>query len=328
MPCSGYGRDRAVIHRMNESQCATEDMSLVVLAAGMGSRYGGLKQIEPVGPNGELLIEYSIYDAISAGIHDVVFVVQPEQEAAFRALLAGKLKGRCCVRYVHQKLDDVPNRMGDGVKRHKPWGTGHAVWSCRDALRGALLVINADDFYGRESYVRMMDFWSTRERSGAVCAMVAFDLEKTLTPHGKVSRGVCRVDDDGFLVRIDERTHIGLYEDSAAYWDEEGRHHLVPEASIASMNMWAFPNAFLRTLGVKLAQFFQADDRRVERDEFYLPQAVNDLIEERRIRVRVLQTAAEWMGVTYRADIPRVREGIRELIGRGAYPQNLWSGIV
>ncbi len=300
-------------------------ISLIVLAAGMGSRYGGLKQIEPAGPHGELLIEYSIYDALSVGIRHVVFVIQKDQEGLFRDLLGEKLKGRCDVSFVHQELTDLPPRIDLPPERRKPWGTGHAVLSCRDVVRNSFAVINADDFYGRESYAQLAGYLGDACNSNDEVALVGFDLKKTTTGHGTVSRGVCRIDEDGLLVGIDERTKVGLIEGSLVYWDAEGTPHEVPGKSVASMNMWAFPSRFMRELVAKFAEFLEAPSTDRTHDEFYLPGAVSSLVAAQRAHVRVLPTSATWMGVTYREDIPYVREGIRKLIGDGIYPNKLWK---
>ena len=301
------------------------EISLVVLAAGMGSRYGGLKQMEPVGPNGELLIEYSIYDALVAGFRHVVFVIQKDQEGSFHDLLTEKLEDRCDVSYVHQELSDHPSGTSLLPERCKPWGTGHAVLSCRDVVPGPFAVVNADDLYGRESYSKLAGFLGNARDSSDQYALVGFDLKKTLTAHGTVSRGVCSVDENGFLMRIDERTKVGLQEDLLLFWDGDGNPHELPGASVASMNMWAFPNDFMRELAGKFSEFLKATSTDAIHDEFFLPRAVGDLMMERRAHVRVLPTAEEWMGVTYREDIPRVREGIRELIEGGIYPDKLWE---
>lgn len=303
------------------------DFELIVLAAGMGSRYGGLKQIEPVGLDGELLIEYSIYDALSAGFGRVVFVIQKDQESSFRELLAGKLENRCEVSFVHQDLTDLPPGTDLPLERRKPWGTGHAVLSCRNVVRGPFAVINADDFYGRGSYEHLVRFLGSAGNSIDEIALVGFDLKKTLTTHGTVSRGVCSVNEDGFLVRIDERTQVRLQEDVPVFWDEDGVAHELPGGSVASMNMWAFPNDFMRELGEKFEEFLKDRGTDAVHDEFFLPSVVDDLMTGRGARVRVLPTAEEWMGVTYREDIPRVREGIRALIEGGIYPRKLWEDV-
>ena len=301
------------------------EASLVILAAGMGSRYGGLKQMDPVGANGELLIEYSIYDALSVGIRHIVFVIQRDQEDAFCDLLGEKLEDRCVVSFVHQEMADLPPGTALPPERAKPWGTGHAVLSCRNVVRGPFAVANADDFYGRESYVQLAGLLDSGCDSNDAYGLIGFDLKKTLTASGTVSRGVCRVDENGLLVGIDERTKVGLKGDSVVFWAADGTLHELPGESVASMNLWAFPNDFMRELAAKFSEFLETASTDLVHDEFFLPAVVGDLVAEQRATVRVLPTAAKWMGVTYRADISRVREGIRALIEAGVYPQRLWE---
>ena len=304
------------------------EMSLVILAAGLGSRYGGLKQIDPVGPNGELLIEYSMYDALSVGIGHIVFVIQKSQEETFREVLGAKLKNRCRMSFAPQEMSDLPPGIACPPERRKPWGTGHAVLSGRHVVQGSFAVINADDFYGRESYTRLAKFIGDKSNSPNACALVGFDLKKTITAHGTVSRGVCRVDASGLLLGIDERTEVGLEANDLVFWDKDGISHNLPESSVASMNMWAFPQAFMSELANKFAQFLASTATDLIRDEFFLPGAVGELIASQRAAVHVLQTTASWMGVTYREDLVRVREGIQTLIEEGVYPKNLWDDDV
>lgn len=301
------------------------ETSLVILAAGMGSRYGGLKQIDPVGPNGELLIEYSIYDALSAGIRHIVFVIQQSQEATFRDMLGEKLANRCRVSFVHQELTDIPVAAYMPTERRKPWGTGHAVLSCRHVVKGPFVVINADDFYGRPSYAALAEHLEDEGTTSLPYALVGFDLKKTLTTHGTVSRGICRIDANSQLLGIDERTKVGLHENAVVFWDEAGNWHNLPESPVASMNMWAFTQVFMGELAGKFVEFLKSADTDLLRDEFFLPAAVGDLATRGKAIVRVLPTTASWMGVTYREDLVRVREGIRTLIEDGAYPAVLWD---
>jgi len=299
--------------------------SLVILAAGLGSRYGGLKQIDPVGPNGELLIEYSIYDALSVGIGHIVFVIQKCQEETFREVFSAKLKNRCRVSFAPQEMTDLPPGIALSPERQKPWGTGHAVLSGRHVVQGPFAVINADDFYGRESYASLAKFLRDENDSPNVCALVGFDLKKTITAHGTVSRGICKVDASGLLLGIDERTKVGLQQDDLVFWDEDDISHTLPELSVASMNMWAFPQKFMSELADKFVEFLESTDTDLIRDEFFLPGAVGELATSHRAAVRVLPTTSSWMGVTYREDLARVREGIRMLIEDGTYPTILWG---
>lgn len=304
------------------------ETSLVILAAGLGSRYGGLKQIDPVGPNGELLIEYSIYDALSVGIGHIVFVIQQSQAHAFREMLGAKLDGLCRVSFAYQEMTDLPPGSTLPPARKKPWGTGHAVLSSRHVVQGSFLVINADDFYGRDSYASLAQFLNCESDLANTCALVGFDLRGTITDHGTVSRGVCRVGADGLLLGIDERTKVGLQDEGLVFWDEDGTSHDLPAASVASMNMWAFPQMFMGELADEFSKFLAATDTDLTRDEFFLPEAVGELTAARRVSVRVLPTMASWMGVTYREDLARVRKGIRAMIENGTYPEILWDDSV
>ena len=299
--------------------------SLVILAAGLGSRYGGLKQIDPVGPNGELLIEYSIYDALSVGIGHIVFVIQKTQEDAFREILGEKLKNRCRVSFAPQELTDLPPGISLSPGRQKPWGTGHAVLSSRHVVQGSFVVINADDFYGWESYTRLAKFMGDESDSPNACALVGFDLKTTIAARGTVSRGVCRVDASGLLLGIDERTKVGLEADELVFWAKDGISHSLPESSVASMNMWAFPQRFMSELTDRFVEFLTSTGTDLMRDEFFLPGAVGEMVASHRATVRVLPTTSSWMGVTYHEDLARVREGIRRLIEDGTYPKVLWG---
>ena len=300
------------------------DASVVVLAAGMGSRFGSLKQIEPVGPNGELLIEYSIFDAIAEGFHNVVFVIQREQHSAFQDAIGGKLAGCAKVSYAYQELADLPQGKPVPAGRIKPWGTGHAVLACRDVVQGPFVVINADDFYGRDSYARIARALANDEINASTYGMVGFDLESTLTSHGSVSRGVCSVGGDGFLQSIDERSHVSLVNGGAHFRDADGSLKPIRSGAVASMNMWGFPNAFIQVLAEQFPAFLDSARSDDVQDEYFLPHVVGDLMRADLARVRVLRTDAAWMGVTYREDTANVRARIRHLIEQDKYPAALW----
>ncbi len=299
--------------------------SLVILAAGMGSRYGGLKQIEPVGPNGEWLIEYSVYDALAVGFQRIVFVVQRDQKRAFQDLFKEKLSDRCRVEFAEQLIADVPLSPAiDRVGRTKPWGTGHAVLAARRCVTGAFAVINADDFYGRGSYAALTRFLTATADGSPACALVGFDLLQTLSATGPVSRGVCDVSDDGTLIRIVERTNVHRSNEGLVYTDLQGASHPLAVDAIASMNMWAFPMGFMQQLGDQFVRFLSSADADHEQNEFYLPGAVDALRESERVSVRVLPTSERWMGVTHREDLASVRRGVQDLVQRGVYPKDLW----
>jgi len=301
------------------------DPSLVILAAGMGSRYGGLKQTEPVGPHGELLIEYSIFDALAEGFRHIVFIIRRDQEDAFREVLGEKLAGRCSVSFAYQELTDLPAGWSVPAGRIKPWGTAHAVLSCRDMVQDSFAVMNADDYYGRESFARIAESLDHGEISPGEFALVGFDLVSTLTTHGAVSRGVCSVDVDGYLEQITERTQVTLHNEAPVYRNQLGDMQSLAGDVIASMNLWAFPDTFMETLEKLFPRFLKSARSDEVQDEYFLPAVVGDLVSARRARVRVLRTTSNWMGVTYREDMPYVRDRIRRLIGSGQYPPRLWN---
>jgi NDP-sugar pyrophosphorylase family protein len=290
----------------------TMHLTLVVLAAGMGSRYGGLKQVDPMGPSGETVLDYSVHDAIRAGFDRVLFIIRRDFEAEFRASVGARFTRRIQVDYVFQSLDALPAGHALPPGRVKPWGTGHAVWCARDALHGPFAVVNADDFYGADSFARLAAF--LRSAHGTTnqthYAMVGFQLANTLSEHGAVSRGVCTVGSDGALSGIEEHTGILA--------GEVGPGRKYDGATTVSMNCWGFTAAFLPQLDARW-QSFLSQHGTSEKTEFYLPFAVNELLAAGHARVQVLPTADHWFGVTYRDDKPRVQAAIAALVASGAY---------
>jgi len=300
--------------------------TLVVMAAGIGSRYGGLKQIDPVGPRGEIIIDYSLYDALLAGFGKVVFILRREIEAAFREGVGRRIESRCKTEYVIQGLDDLPAGFSVPAGREKPWGTAHAVLCCRNAVDGSFAVINADDFYGRSSFSTLADHLRVA-RDTAVAydySMVGYVLENTLTQHGHVTRGVCSVDDDGYLEEIHERHKVKRLSDRVCYSEDDRTWIEIPEGKPVSMNMWGFTPSLFAELEARFPVFLReaGDDPKAE---FLLPEVVSDLLAEGRARVRVLPTRERWFGVTYPQDKAWVKAGIRELVDRGVYPNPLWE---
>jgi len=291
--------------------------TLVVLAAGIGSRFGGIKQIEPVGPNGESLIDYSIYDALATGFGRILFVVQEGMEERFRERF-GTIADRCELDFAFQRLDDLPPGFSVPDRRGKPWGTAHALLSCRGRLEAPFALINADDFYGRSAFDSLARSLST----GGGPALVGYPLGATLSPSGPVSRGICRFDDAGYLVEIVERSGLRQEEDRIVYEDGEGRHG-VEGGAIASMNMWGLTPDVLKELDRRFPAFLRGSDLRSA--EYQLPTVIGDLIREGRLRVRVLPTEEEWFGITYHEDLPRVRAAIARLIAAGTYPSPLFD---
>jgi NDP-sugar pyrophosphorylase family protein len=291
-------------------------LSLLVLAAGMGSRYGGLKQIDPVGPSGETILDYSVFDALRAGFGRVVFVIRRDFEEMFREKIGAKYAGRIAVDYVYQSLDALPHGFDVPPGREKPWGTGHATWCARNALREPFAVINADDFYGADSFRQLATFLGKPDGSSA--AMVGFRLANTLSENGAVSRGICDVAADGSLRGVAE--HTGILP------AEVGEGKKFEGNTVVSMNCWGFtPEIFPRLDECFRAFLAKALVEAPAKSEFYLPGAVSDLIERREASVQVLQTASNWFGVTYREDKPRVVAVLAGLIDSGAYPQKLWT---
>jgi NDP-sugar pyrophosphorylase family protein len=294
--------------------------ALLVLAAGMGNRYGGLKQIDPVGPRGETIIDYSIYDALRAGFGKVVFVIRKDIEQVFKQAVGGRFERDIAVEYVFQELDRLPQGFSVPAGRTRPWGTLHAVLMASGTIDGPFAVINADDFYGPEGY-RML---AHHLQSGTSdYAMVGFVLRNTLSDFGTVSRAVCRVDDSDFLKGIVELTNIERDGVHARSTDSTGRITTLSGDEVVSMNMWGFTPRVFGQFSDHLQKFLRISGLDF-RAEAYLPSTVNELVSADQARVKVLRTNDSWAGVTYREDHPRVVETIRHLIDRGDYPIRLW----
>jgi UTP-glucose-1-phosphate uridylyltransferase len=294
--------------------------TLLVLAAGMGSRYGGLKQIDAVGPNGETIIDYSVYDALRAGFGKLVFVIRHDIEKPFKETIGARFEKRMPVEYVFQELDQLPPGFSVPPDRKKPWGTGQAILMAENAIHEPFAAINADDFYGANSFRILAE----QLRSGSMdYVMVGFILRNTLSEHGTVARGACRVGTDGFLQSVTELTGVEKDGDGAKYTDAAGIIHRLSGREPVSMNMWGFTPALFGHLGGQFAGFLKEHGQE-EKSEFYIPAALNELVIAKRERVKVLRTPDSWFGVTYREDRPFVIEGIRRLIVRGDYPEKLW----
>ena len=298
--------------------------TLFVLAAGMGSRYGGLKQLDGLGPNGETIMDYSIYDAIKAGFGKVVFVIRKSFEADFRAVVVNKFKNLIDVEVVFQDITDVPEGCTYNPEREKPWGTNHAVLMGRDVIKEPFAVINADDFYGQESFAILADFLrSVVGKSNEYC-MVGYRVGNTLSESGSVSRGVCVVDENNLLKNVVERTHIEEKGGTIIFIDENGEEVSIPAETPVSMNMWGFtPDYFDYSL--EYFKQFLAENGDKLKSEFYIPLAVNNLIVEGRATCEVLDTPSKWFGVTYAEDRPQVVLKISELIRKGVYPKQLFK---
>ncbi len=299
--------------------------TLLILAAGMGSRYGGMKQVDPFGPSGETITDYSIYDAIRAGFDRFVFVISPGMEEEFRASYVRKFPSHLKVDYVIQSIDNIPEGFELPGNRVKPWGTAHAVLMAKDAIKEPFAVINADDFYGRESYRIMRDFLvrSGGELSGHYC-MVGFELQKTVSEHGSVARGVCQVDGQGYLKGMIERTKVFLKDGNIVYADEDGSVHPLQRKDTVSMNLFGFTPDFFAHIE-DVFRVFIKDHIENPKAELYIPLVVDKLINTGKARMSVLQTPESWFGVTYQEDRPTVLSAIRTLVDNGLYPEALWD---
>lgn len=298
--------------------------SLLVLAAGMGSRYGGLKQIDAFGPNKETIIDYSIYDAIQAGFGQVVFVIRESFKAAFKEVFDEKLKGKIKVTYVTQELNKVPDGTSYSPDREKPWGTAHAVMMGAEVIDGPFAVINADDYYGRESYQTLADFF-TQSNDENLYSVVGYFLRNTLSEYGTVNRGVCYKNDEGNLTKVVECTKIKKDDDGIArYPNEEGGTNELSEDTIVSMNMWGFQPSYFEYFRKHFTSFL-AERGSELKSEYYIPSLMDTLINQGDIAIKVLECDSEWFGVTYQDDKPYVIGRIENLIERGVYPNNLWS---
>ncbi len=306
-----------------------QNPTLVVMAAGMGSRYGGLKQLDPVGPNGELIIHYSVYDALQAGFDKVVFIIREDIEAAFREHIGESVEKQCETVYVHQKTSDTPPGVSIPIARQKPWGTAHAVYAARSVLNTPFAVLNADDFYGRSAFRILGSYLQNSAELGdsSDYCMVGYRLANTLTEHGHVSRGVCEINADDYLLGIEERLRIQKFGERAKYTEDGENWIELPMDSTVSMNMWGFPPSFLHELSTHFPRFIQMHQANLEKAEYLLPNVVGDLLKEDGASVKILRTDAQWYGVTYREDAPLVKQAVRNLIQQGVYPSDLRAAI-
>lgn len=302
---------------------------LVVMAAGMGSRYGGLKQIDPVDAQGHIIMDFSIFDAVRAGFEKVVFIIKKENEKDFREAIGDRLSRQIEVSYVFQDLHNLPEGYEVPEGRVKPWGTGHAVLSCIGTVDGPFAVINADDYYGKHAFQMAYDFLASGEEEQDVYQymMVGYKLENTLTENGHVARGVCETDEEGHLIKINERTHIEKREDCTAYTEDDGKTWVeIPEGSTVSMNMWGFSESILGELKNRFRAFLDANlPVNPLKCEYFLPFVVDELLKEKKATVKVLKSMDKWYGVTYKEDKPVVVQAIQKLKDEGLYPQNLWE---
>lgn len=295
--------------------------TLIILAAGMGSRYGGLKQLDKIGYSGETIMDYSIYDALRAGFGKVVFVIRKSFEDEFKQRFAEKLKGKIETEFVYQELANVPDNISYSPHREKPWGTGHAILVAKNVVHEPFAVINADDFYGKEAFVEAANFLTNKvsEKNYAMCG---YQLKNTLSEFGYVSRGVCNIDKDNKLLEINERTKITNQDNKIIYTEGDTEHELDGNAMV-SMNFWAFHPTLFKHLKNKFITFIKenADD---EKAEFYIPFVVDELMQEGKVETTVLSSKATWFGVTYIEDRDAAVQKIKDLVQKGDYPETLW----
>lgn len=303
-----------------------EQPVLVVMAAGMGSRYGGLKQIDPVDKEGHIIMDFSVYDAVKAGFKKVIFIIKKENEADFKAAIGDRLSKHLDVTYVFQDLKNLPEGYEVPEGRVKPWGTGHAVLSCIDEIDGPFAVINADDYYGANAFRMAYDFLTQNQDEDGIYRymMVGYKLENTLTENGHVARGVCVTDEEGHLQKIHERTHIERHEGSVAYTEDEGKTWTaLPQDSTVSMNMWGFSESILKELKARFPKFLEKNlPVNPMKCEYFLPFVVDELLGENKATVKVLKSMDKWYGVTYKEDKPVVVAAIQRMKDEGLYPQD------
>ena len=304
-----------------------KEPALIVMAAGMGSRFGGLKQITPLGPSGEMIIDYSVHDALEAGFKRVVFVIKHEIEELFKELVGKRIEKYCRVDYVFQELDSLPEGFEIPEGRKKPYGTGHAAWCCRDVVKGPFAVINSDDYYGKEGFKKLYDFITKPVKDGKKhIAMAGYILENTLTENGSVSRGVCEIDKNFKIVDLVERTKIEMKEDGPAYTEDGGETWTkLDRKAYVSMNCWGFPEGVFGYFEKEFVSFMKNIDSNPIKGEFYLPFIANSMAAEGLADITVLPTGDKWYGVTYPDDKEKVMKALKKMADDGVYPSPLWT---
>ncbi|MBR3660533.1 MAG: nucleotidyltransferase [Bacilli bacterium] len=299
-----------------------KELTLVLLAAGMGSRFGGLKQVEPVGPNGEFIIDYSIYDAIQAGFTKIVFIIKKENYDLFRETVGKRIEGKIPVEYVFQDIEDIPDGVEIPKDRTKPWGTGHAVLAARNVVHENFVMINSDDFYGRDAYIKIKDFFDKNDNPDNY-AMVAFRVANTMTENGSVKRGVCE-QENNYLTNIIESS-IERVDNKIIASPLDGRSSFeVLEDALVSMNFFGFTEKMFMTLKMGLVKFFEDNKDDLTKCEYLIPDVVFEEIKKGK-KVTVLESTDKWLGVTYKEDKEFVVSNIKKLIEKGEYPYDLWK---
>ncbi len=303
-----------------------KDITLLVMAAGMGSRYGGLKQIDPVGPSGEVILEYSVYDAVRAGFNKVVFLIKEEMQDAFEDKISKHLRDKVKIEYAFQSVDMIPDGFCVPEGRIKPWGTAHAVLCAKDKLDGPFAAINADDYYGIESFKKMYDFLSEEDMNSTQkkIALVGYRLKNTVSENGSVARGVCKVDENSNLLRVDERTNILKQADGSIVDKTDENEKIMDPNTLVSMNFWGFYSSFTADIERIFPSFLEdALKNNPIKSELYLPTVVTDLLNKNEVTVEVIESSEKWFGVTYKEDKDFVCRSIEKLHNSGKYPASL-----
>ena len=305
-----------------------KNTALVIMAAGIGSRFGGgIKQLEPVGPNGEIIMDYSIHDAMEAGFNKVIFIIRRDLEKDFKEIIGHRIEKLLPVEYAYQELEDLPAGYEVTPERTKPWGTGQAVLSVKGMVDGPFLVINADDYYGREGFRRIHEYMAEHMDSQSeiydIC-MGGFVLSNTLSDNGTVTRGVCQVDEEGYLTNVTETYNIQMKEDGLHATDESGAPVTISPSQPVSMNMWGLPASFVQELEKGFPVFLDNLKEGDIKSEYLLPKIIDNLVQNKKARVTVLDTPDKWFGVTYREDKQAVADAIRGLIQSGIYKEKLF----
>lgn len=306
-----------------------KEITLVIMAAGIGSRFGQkIKQLEPVGPNGELIIDYSVYDAVRAGFNHIVFVIRKDIEQLVREKIGDRLSKHVRISYAFQEKTDIPVRKELGEIRKKPWGTGQAVLSAKDIVKGPFAVINADDFYGAEAYRIIYDYLNSADNSGKTVpeyAMCGFKIKNTLSDNGTVTRGICTVE-NGLLRGLEETKEIRRQENGIITGVYNGETKEIADEAAASMNMWCFTGGYMDILSEQFVQFLsKVDENNVDSGEFLVPIAVDELLTTGKCAVKVLPTDSKWFGMTYAEDVEAVKASLREYVDKGIYAEKLWN---
>ena len=300
---------------------------LVIMAAGMGSRYGGLKQIDPVDEQGHVIIDFSIYDAIRAGFEKIVFIIKKENETDFKETIGARVSKFAQVEYVYQELERLPEGFTVPEGRQKPWGTGHAILCCEDVIDGPFAVINSDDYYGPNGFKMLYDFLTTEVDGDRYnYAMIGYIIENTLTDHGSVSRGVCETDGNNHLTVINERTNVIKKDDHAAYSEDKVTWVDIPKGTTVSMNMWGFTESIMDVLKDGFAKFMREEvPDNLMKSEYFIPKVVGKLVTEGKADVTILTSEDKWFGVTYKEDKEHVVNAVKKLKEDGVYPTELWK---